>query len=83
MFHVVGTGSAQVGPLQEQIWESVQAQAGGQGADEAIKTTQGDAYGPADEQQNHQPDDAPQTRSKGGHPRLWGGKEDVTGRYFT
>lgn len=38
MPHVVGTGSAQVGPLEEQIRESVQAEAGGEGADEAVET---------------------------------------------
>lgn len=36
--HVIGTGSAQVGPLHEQIGEPVQAEAGGQGADEAVET---------------------------------------------
>lgn len=36
--HVIGARSAQIGPLQEQIWESVQAEAGGEGADEAVET---------------------------------------------
>ncbi len=39
MPHVVGAGSAQVGPLQEQIRKSVQAEAGGEGADEAVETS--------------------------------------------
>lgn len=38
MPHVIGTGPAQVGPLHEQIGEPVQAEAGGQGADEAVET---------------------------------------------
>lgn len=37
--HVIGTGPAQIGSLQEQIGESVQAEAGGEGADEAVETT--------------------------------------------
>lgn len=39
MPHVIGTGPAQIGSLQEQIRESVQAEAGGEGADKAIETT--------------------------------------------
>lgn len=36
--HVIGAGPAQVGPLQEQVGESVQAEAGGEGANEAVET---------------------------------------------
>lgn len=38
MSHVVGARSAHVCALQEQVRETVQAQAGGEGADEAIQT---------------------------------------------
>lgn len=61
MPHVLGACSAQVGPLQEQIGETVQAETGGEGAEETVETPQSDAEGPADEEQNHQPDDAPET----------------------
>lgn len=37
--HVIGTKSAQVGPLQEQVGKPVQAEAGGEGADEAVETS--------------------------------------------
>lgn len=37
MAHVVGARSADVGALQEQVGEAVQAQAGGEGADEAVQ----------------------------------------------
>lgn len=37
VFHVLGTGPTQVGPLQEQVWQAVQAHTGGQGGDEAIE----------------------------------------------
>lgn len=70
MSHVVGAGSAHVGALQEQVGETVQAQAGGEGAEEAVQPPQGDAEGPADEQQDHQPDDAPETGTTTGHSGL-------------
>lgn len=74
MSHVVGARSAHIRALQEQVRETVQAQAGGEGAGESIQTPQGDAQGPAYEQQDHQPDDAPETRTTTGHSGL-GGKE--------
>lgn len=37
MSHVVGARSAQVGPFQEQVREPVQAQAGREGADQAVE----------------------------------------------
>lgn len=75
MPHVLGTSSAEVGALQEKVRESVQAKAGGEGADETIETPQGDAEGPAQTQQNHQPDDAPETRAAAGHLSLREGEE--------
>lgn len=36
MSHVVSARPAQVGPFQEQVGEPIQAQAGGEGADEAV-----------------------------------------------
>lgn len=78
--HVIGTGAAQVGPLQEQIRESVQAEAGGEGAEETVETPEEDAEGPADEEQNHQPDDAPQTRPAICHPSLGGREGNESGR---
>lgn len=70
MSHVVGAGSAHVCALQEQVREAVQAQAGGEGAEEAVQPPQGDTEGPADEQQDHQPDDAPETGTTTGHSGL-------------
>lgn len=61
MSHVVSTLSTDVGPVQEQVRESVQTKACGEGADEAVKTSQGDAKRPANAQQHHQPYDAPET----------------------
>lgn len=48
MTHVVGACSAYVGAFQEQVREAVQAQAGGEGADQAVQAPEGDAQGPAD-----------------------------------
>lgn len=70
MSHVVGTRSAQVGPLQEQVREPVQAQAGCEGADETVEAPERDADGPADDEQHHQPDDTPEARAAVGHPCL-------------
>ena len=75
--HVIGTGPAQVGPLQEQVGEAVQAEAGGERADEAIEAPQGDAQGPGEDQQDHEPDDGPETGTTRGHPRL-GEEEEGT-----
>lgn len=59
--HVLCTGATQVGPLQEQVRESVQAHARCEGAYEAVDTPQYDAEGPTETEQEHQPDDAPET----------------------
>lgn len=75
MLHVLSAGSAQVGALQEQVRDPVQADAGGEGGDETIEAPQEDAEGPAQAQQNHQPYDAPETRPTTGHPSLGEGEE--------
>lgn len=36
--HVVSAGSTDVGPFQEQVRQPVQAEAGGEGTDEAVNT---------------------------------------------
>lgn len=71
---VLGTPPAHVGPLQEQVGDLVQAHAGGEGADQTVEAAQGDADGPADAHQDHQPYEAPETRATSGHPRLRGGR---------
>lgn len=75
--HVIGTGPTDVGPLQEQIRESVQAQAGGEGGDQTVETPENDADRPADAQQDHQPNDAPEACAAISHPALQRGKEAV------
>lgn len=47
--HVECTGPSDVGPLQQQVREAVQAEAGGQGAEETVESPQGHTQGPADE----------------------------------
>lgn len=65
--HVERTGPSDVGTLQEEVGEAVQAQAGGQGADQTVQPPQENAQGPTDEQEDHQPHQCPQARGHVGH----------------
>ncbi|KAI7804790.1 hypothetical protein IRJ41_020432 [Triplophysa rosa] len=68
--HVLGTSSAQVRPLHHQISQPVQTDADGERGDETVKPSQDDTQRPAQNQQNHQPDDGPETRATRGHSQL-------------
>lgn len=62
VLHVEHAGPPDVGALQEQPREAVQAQAGGEGADQTVQAAQEHAQGPAHEQQDQQPDQGPHAR---------------------
>lgn len=66
--HVLGAGPTQVRPLQQEIRQAVQAEAGSEGGDEAVQPTQEDAKRPAHHQQHYQPDDRPETGAAVCHP---------------
>lgn len=72
MSHVECTGPSDVSPLQKQVGEAVQAQAGGQGADETIQPPQGHTERPAEEQEDQQPHQSPYAGGEGGHPVVLG-----------
>lgn len=70
MTHVLGTSAAQVGPLHQQVCESVQPQTDCQGGDESVEPTQEDADWPAKYKQHNQPNDSPETAAATGHGHL-------------
>lgn len=77
--HVLGTSSAQVRPLHHKVSKPVQTDTDGERGDETVKPSQDDTQRPAQNQQNHQPDDGPETRATRGHSQLQRLKKNTRG----